>query len=119
MEEYVQKIKKMLDDMLILYKDTEQNKNVNIPFLDPIESQLKINDKIVKLSRCEYIVFKELFVAPEHFCTHEKLCNKLYDCSYEKYTSKSLNKVVAQLRKKLNGIAKINNIFGKGYKMEM
>lgn len=119
MEEYVQKIKNLLDDMLIFYKDAEKNKNVNIPFLDPIESQLQFDGKTIKLSRCEYIVFKELFVAPEHFCTHEKLCKKLYDYSYEKYTSKSLNKIVAQLRKKINGMAKINNIFGKGYKMEM
>ena len=118
MEKYVDEIKKILDEMLIFYNNSK-NENKNIPVFDPIKSEVTIKNNTIKLSRGEYIVFKELLLAPEHFCSHERLCNKLYGCSYEKYAAKSLNKIVRQLRRKFNGLINVYNVFGRGYKMDL
>ena len=87
--------------------------------LDDSSKEIKYKDHILKLTRTEYSILKQLIIMDGTTITKSSLLNKISldtpDC-----TENSLKQHVSNLRKKIEGVSgevKIENIWGVGFRL--
>ena len=87
--------------------------------LDDNSKEIKYKDHILKLTRTEYSILKQLIIMDGTTITKSSLLNKISldtpDC-----TENSLKQHVSNLRKKIEGVSgevKIENIWGVGFRL--
>lgn len=121
-EEIIQELQNIIVKLQYINekKNTDtSNKTVSISkmFLNDNTHEIKIFGTVRKLTNSEFAIMKKLFDAPDMFCSHEELCNEIYEYKYDKSTTKSQQVMMHRLRLKLKGIVKIETIKDKGYRI--